>query len=165
MKTLKTMVLAEGFNLLETPRWHDGALWMSDMVGREVYRLTLDGRVETIAEVACRPSGLEFLPDGTLLVASMRDRRVLRLENGIPACHADLSHLASGEINDMVVDRRGRAYVGSFDWHAGDSVFFQLRSEGLCGHVRANEPRPPATSSIAATQTELLDDSYMKSLV
>lgn len=89
------------------------------MVGRKVDRLTLDGRVETIAEVACRPSRLGFLPDGTLLVASMRDRRVLRLENGIPVCHADLSHLASGDINDIVVDRRGRAYVGSSNWQAG----------------------------------------------
>jgi sugar lactone lactonase YvrE len=83
---------------------------MSDMVGRKVYRLALDGRVETIAEVEHRPSGLGFLPDGTLLVASMRDRRVLRLENG---------HLSVGEINDMVVDPRGRAYVGSFNWRTG----------------------------------------------
>lgn len=119
MKTLKTTVLAEGFYLLEGARWHDGALWISDMVDCKVYRLALDGRVETMAEVGSRPSGLGFLPDGTLLIVSMRDRRVLRLEKGRLVCHADLDDLAVGEINDMVVDHRGRAYVGSFDWHAG----------------------------------------------
>jgi sugar lactone lactonase YvrE len=119
MKTLKTQtILTKGFDLLEAPRWHNGGLWMSDMVGRRVYRLALDGRIETIAEVAHRPSGLGFLPNGVLLIASMRDRRVLRLKNGHMVCHADLAHLAVGEINDMVVDRQGRAYVGSFDWQA-----------------------------------------------
>jgi sugar lactone lactonase YvrE len=119
VKTLKSTVLAEGFYLLEGPRWNNGVLWMSDMVGRKVYQLALDGRVEIMAKVPHRPSGLGFLPDGTLLVASMRDRRVLRLENGHLVCHADLGDLAVGEINDMVVDRQVRAYVGSFDWHAG----------------------------------------------
>ena len=81
MKTLMNMVLAEGFNLLETPRWHDGALWMSDMVGREVYRLTLDGRVRDHRAGSGVPAigASVSSPDGTLLVASMRDRRVLRL--------------------------------------------------------------------------------------
>ena len=118
MKTLKTTVLAEGFYLLEGARWHDGALWMSDMVGRRVYQMAANGRIETMIEVECRPSGLGFLPDGALLIASMRDRRVLRLEKGHLLCHAELGHLAAGEINDMVVDRGGRAYVGSFDWQA-----------------------------------------------
>lgn len=114
MKTLKTTVLAGGFYLLEGPRWNKDVLWMSDMIGRKVYQLALDGRVEIMAKVPHRPSGLGFLPDGTLLVASMRDRRMLRLENGHLVCHAEL-----GDLNDMVVDRPGRAYVGSFDWHAG----------------------------------------------
>jgi sugar lactone lactonase YvrE len=67
VKTLKTTVLADGFYLLEGPRWNNGVLWMSDMVGRKVYQLALDGRVEIMAKVPHRPSGLGFLPDGTLL--------------------------------------------------------------------------------------------------
>src|SRR5581483_148634 len=47
---------------------------------------------------------------------SMTDRRLLRLENGALKLHADLSGLASFHCNDMVVDGRGRAYVGNFGY-------------------------------------------------
>jgi sugar lactone lactonase YvrE len=79
------------------------------------------GKRETIVELPGSPSGLGWLPDGRLLVVSMEDRRVLRLENGRLTEHADLSALAPFHLNDMVVDARGRAYVGNFgfDLHGG----------------------------------------------
>jgi sugar lactone lactonase YvrE len=49
-----------------------------------------------------------------MLVVSMLDRRVLRLEGDRLVAHADLSELAPGSCNDMVVDGNGRAYVGNF---------------------------------------------------
>ena len=75
----------------------------------------MDGRVETVAIVAGQPSGLGWLPDGRLLVVSMRDRTLLRREpDGSLVVHADLSGIAGGPVNDMVVDAQGRAYVGNF---------------------------------------------------
>jgi sugar lactone lactonase YvrE len=65
VKTLKTTVLAEGFFLLEAPRWHAGTLWMSDVADRKVYCLDLDGKAKVVAEVPERPFGIGFLPDGT----------------------------------------------------------------------------------------------------
>src|SRR5207244_2883997 len=61
-----------------------------------------------------------WLPDGRLLVVSMTDRRLLRLDPGGLTVAADLAALASFHCNDMVVDARGRAYVGNFgfDLHA-----------------------------------------------
>ena len=62
-----------------------------------------------------QPSGLGWLPDGSLLVVSMRDRRVLRrAPDGAVTEHADLSGHRGGHLNDMVVDAPGRAYVGNF---------------------------------------------------
>jgi sugar lactone lactonase YvrE len=79
-----------------------------------VRAVDLDGRAELVLEVPTRPSGLGWLPDGRLLVVSMRDRRVLRLEpDGEVVVHADLADLASFDCNDMVVDGLGRAYVGN----------------------------------------------------
>jgi sugar lactone lactonase YvrE len=43
----------------------------------------------------------------------MEDRRLMRLKDGHLAIHADLSGVFDSEPNDMVVDRLGRAYVGS----------------------------------------------------
>jgi sugar lactone lactonase YvrE len=57
------------------------------------------------------------MPDGTLLVASMIDRRLLRvLPDGTVEEHADLTGHCPGNLNDMVVDSRGRAYVGNFGY-------------------------------------------------
>ena len=112
---LKSEVFIEGaFIFLEGPRWHDDHLWFSDMLGGTVYRATADGAVETVVKVPQRPSGLGFLPDGTLLVASMQDRTLYRLEDSGLAPHADISSVATGDINDMLVDRQGYAYVGNF---------------------------------------------------
>ncbi len=114
MGHFKTETLAEGFGFLEGPRWRDGRLWMSDFIRRKVFTLGPDGDVEPVVEVPGSPSGLGFLLDGTPLIVSMKDRRVLRLEDGGLVCHADLGPLVTGETNDMVVDAEGRAYVGNF---------------------------------------------------
>lgn len=98
----------------ESPRWHDGALWFSDFYTHSVRRVGMDGRVETVVEVPGQPSGLGWLPDGRLLVVSMTDRRLLRLDPQGLSEVADLSHLAPFHCNDMVVDAVGRAYIGNF---------------------------------------------------
>ena len=104
----------EGRTFLEGPRWHDGRLWLSDFYTQKVLAVAADGKVEEIVSVPQQPSGLGFLPDGTLLIVSMRDRKLVRLEGGGLVEHADLSAIATGHLNDMVVDARGRAYVGNF---------------------------------------------------
>ena len=118
--TLETKVLLEGLAFGESPRWHDGKLWFSDMYAHRVMTMDLDGKTEKIVEVPGQPSGLGWLPDGRLLVVSMTDRRLLRLDPGGLTEVADLSGLASGICNDMVVDKHGRAYVGhtGFDFYA-----------------------------------------------
>ena len=78
--------------------------------------MTVDtaGKSEKIIEVKRSPSGLGWLPDGRLLVVSMLDRRLLRLDPEGLVEVADLSRLASFHCNDMVVDKQGRAYIGNF---------------------------------------------------
>ena len=105
----------------EGPRWRDGRLWFSDMHAQEVVAVTPGGEREVVARVPKNPSGLGWLPDGRLLIVSMEDRRLLRQEaDGSLVEHADLSALATGRCNDMIVDASGRAYVGhfGFDLHA-----------------------------------------------
>lgn len=106
--------LLEGLRFPEGPRWRDGRLWFSDMHAKQVLAVDLDGRCESIVEVPNEPSGLGWLPDGRLLVVSMHDRRLLRLEESGLVEVADLSAQAGFHCNDMVVDARGRAYVGNF---------------------------------------------------
>jgi sugar lactone lactonase YvrE len=119
-----TTILLDGLAFPEGPRWHAGRLFFSDQHDRRVVVMDTNGNAETVVEVPQQPSGLGWLLDGRMLVVSMLDRRVLRLEDGHLIEHADLSSLAPGECNDMVVDSRGRAYVGNFgfDMYAGDEA-------------------------------------------
>ena len=114
MPTLK--VLLDHLAFPEGPRWHDGKLFFSDMHAHKVMTVDLEGKTQTLAEVPNRPSGLGWLPDGRMLVVSMTDRKLMRLEGGALKLHADLSKLASFDCNDMVVDAKGRAYVGNFGY-------------------------------------------------
>ncbi|MCF8024121.1 MAG: SMP-30/gluconolactonase/LRE family protein [Desulfobacteraceae bacterium] len=107
--------LISGYSFLEAPRWHDNRLWLSDFYLKQVIAVDPNGGVEVIAEVPGQPSGLGWLPDGRLLIVSMTDRKLLRREKeGSLVEHADLSEVAGGHANDMVVDSQGRAYVGNF---------------------------------------------------
>ncbi len=107
--------LIGGLAFTECPRWHDGRLYISDFYTHRVLAVSPDGRAETIANVPQQPSGLGFLPDGRLLIVSMRDRKVLRRErDGSLAVHVDLFALAHWHLNDMLVDHEGRAWIGNF---------------------------------------------------
>jgi len=104
----------------ECPRWHDGKWWVSDFYDHAVSTVDEDGATTKILEVAAQPGGLGWLPDGSLLVVSMRDRQVLRLHAGVLSVHADLSQVCPGFANDMIVSGKGNAYVGNFGFDLED---------------------------------------------
>ncbi len=120
--TATPAIVLDGLAFPEGARWHDGALYFSDMHDGIVWRLTTAGRATKIVELPALPSGLGWLPDGTMCVVSMEDRRLLRLTEDGPQTLADLSGVARYVINDMVIDRTGRAYIGTFgcDFNNGD---------------------------------------------
>ena len=111
---LETEIFLEGLKFPEGPRWRDEKLWFSDTDTRKVMTVDLKGNSETVIEMEDSPSGLGWLPDGTLLIVSMDDMRLLKLTpEGLKEV-ADLSSLATFKCNDMVVDKKGNAYVGNF---------------------------------------------------
>ena len=113
-------LLVDGLDFGEGPRWRDGQLWYSDFFQHRVYTVTTDGQQETILDLGEeQPSGLGWLPDGDLLVVGMLGRRILRYDGTEVTVHAELGHIATSHCNDMVVDRRGNAYVGNFGFDYG----------------------------------------------
>ena len=108
----------DGIDFGEGPRWHDDRLWYSDFFQHKVFTVDASGNRTTMVEFPgdARPSGLGWMPDGSLLIVSMLDRRVMKWAGGELTEHADLSHIAGFHCNDMVVDAKGNAYVGNFGW-------------------------------------------------
>lgn len=123
MSGARPEVLLDGLRFGEGPRWHEDRLWLSDMHSGVVLAVGEDGAAEEIVRVPGEPSGLGWRPDGTLLIVSMQDRKLVALDEAAPGRLrevADLSPFATFHCNDMVVDAAGRAYVGNFgfDLHA-----------------------------------------------
>jgi sugar lactone lactonase YvrE len=108
-------VLADGLTFGEGPRWRDGKLWLSDFHTETVLTVDLDGKVSDVVHVPGQPSGLGWLPDGRMLVVSIRHRALMRLDGETLVEHASLRELASFGCNDMVVSATGHAYVGCCD--------------------------------------------------
>ncbi len=107
-------------NFYEAPRWHENAWWVSDFYAHKVLKINVDGRSTTVAEVEGQPGGLGWLPDGSLLVVSMRDQRVLHVADGQVSVYAELGSLFGGWANDMCVTTAGYAYVGNFGFDLFD---------------------------------------------
>ena len=120
----KTSTLMEGLTFGEGPRWHEGKFYFSDFYSHKVFSLDMDGNYELIVEVQGQPSGLGWMPDGTMLIVSMKDRKLLGFHNNKLSEVADLSDLAGFHCNDMVVDNKGNAYVGNFGFntYSGEEI-------------------------------------------
>lgn len=115
MSNREFKVVADGFTYTEGPRWYKGEFYFVDFYTKTVNKVDVDGSTHKILEVDGQPSGLGWLPDGRMLVVSMKDQRILRLEDdGSLVEHADISALCTGHANDMVVAPNGNAYVGNF---------------------------------------------------
>jgi sugar lactone lactonase YvrE len=161
-----TKVLLEGFSFLEGPRWRDGKLWFSDFYDHRVLAMDAGGQTEIVCEVPEQPSGLGWLPDGRMLVVSMIDRRVLRLEPEGLVEHADLSRLATFHCNDMVVDDQGRAYVGNFgsDLAAGGmpdpAALILVETDGNCRVVAEDLLFPNGSVITPDGKTLIVGESF-----
>jgi sugar lactone lactonase YvrE len=166
MSTRTPTVVVDALAFPEGPRWHEGRLFFSDQHDRRVVRMDPSGTTDTVVEVPEQPSGLGWLPDGRMLIVSMRDRRVLRLENGDLVEHADLSTLATGECNDMVVDAHGRAYVGNFgfDMYGGEDAretcMIRVDPDGTASVAADALAFPNGTVITADGGTMIVGESY-----
>lgn len=95
----------------EAPRWHNGKLFFSDMIGQKIYTVDLTGKLEVFLEVPNQPNGMCFMPDGSLIYSSMFDAKLHRYQNGETELYADLSSLMTGYCGDMVIDSSGRVFI------------------------------------------------------
>jgi sugar lactone lactonase YvrE len=117
MAERKIEMLLGGGSFFEGPRWRDGHWYVSDFFQHRVLKIAPDGLAETFLEVPHQPSGIGWLADGSMLVSSMKDHKVLRRRpSGRVTVHAEIGGYCGGWLNDMVVDGYGRAWCGNFGY-------------------------------------------------
>jgi sugar lactone lactonase YvrE len=138
--------LHEGGHFFEGPRWRDGRWYFSDFYDHKVQSLAEDGSdLREILRVDGQPSGLGWLPDGSLIAVSMRDHKLIkRAPDGTVSVHADVGEHCGGHLNDVVVDASGRAYVGNFG--------FDLMGGGTPAYAKLVRVDPDGTVSVAADE-------------
>ncbi len=137
-------LVLEGIDFGEGPRWHEGRLWFCDFYQHTISTVGSDGARNIEHADVGRPSGLGWLPDGRMLFVEMETRSVMRIEtDGSIVVHADLSTIATGHCNDMVVDTGGNAYVGNFGFDMEADAEFAMASLALI--------RPDGSVEVAAT--------------
>ncbi|UWZ40526.1 SMP-30/gluconolactonase/LRE family protein [Dactylosporangium roseum] len=116
-------MLLTGLQIGESPRWHDGRLWLANWGAGEILAVGPDGSSEVMLRIDAFPCCFDWLPDGRLLVVDGSGRRLLRQEaGGELTTVADLSGIAAAPWNEIVVDALGNAYVNSigFDFPGGE---------------------------------------------
>lgn len=147
--------LTDGLYFGEGPRWHNGRLWFSDFYDHAVKSMDTAGRVSIEHRFEDQPSGLGWLPDGRLLVVSMRALKVLRQEGTGFVEHADLSGLARHMCNDMVVDGNGRAWVGNFGFDLDAELSRRGVASVVAEHPSTNLVRVDPDGSVHLAAREM----------
>ena len=134
----------------EGPRWRGDRLYFSDIYGSKVISVDLCGRSETVATMAM-PSGIGWTPEGEMLVVSMEmPPHLLTVAGGKGTPAIDLGSVARWPCNDVVIDRRGTAYIGQlgFDILPDGSAAAPPQDAPLIA-VGSDGPRPASADMLA----------------
>lgn len=163
LSTVDTVTpLTQGFCSGASPRWFEGLLWFSDKLGEAVHTVNLAGSVTTLTLPGHAPSGLGFRPDGSLLIACAETRRLLRYDGESVAPIADLTDATPGDLGDMVVDHRGRAYIGS--QALADGVIVRVDPDGSTTTVAGGLDLPNGMVITADRATLIVAESAGRQL-
>jgi len=162
--TRATRILSDGVYFGEGPRWRDGRLWFSDFLAHAVKSVSPDGDLRTEFVIDDQPSGLGWMPDGSMLIVSMTKRHVLRRSTAsVIGVHADLSHIAAFHCNDMVVEPSGGAFVGNFGFDLDHEMTTRGRRQVYADHPTAQLAyvAPNGEASVAASEMHFPNGSVI----
>lgn len=164
-------ILLTGLVMGESPRWHEGRLWVSDMGAGEVVAVDPQGRSEVIAKIPAMPMGMGRLPDDSMLIVSSLDGQLLRrAADGSLSTHADLTGLSQFPWSDMVVDRQGNAYLGNigFDFAEGNDgtvgTVALVTPDGVAREVARDFAFPNGMAITRDGSTLIVAESYAHQL-
>jgi len=168
MPELRTLLTGLAFG--ESPRWHEGRLWVADWGAQEILAIDREGQREVIVKVSFPsfPLCFDWLPTGHLLLISSREGLLLRMEpDGSLVTHADLNGLAQPGLpwNEIVIDGRGNAYLNNqgFDFPGGQfapGTIALLTPDGTARQVADGIAFPNGMAVTPDNSTLIVAESY-----
>ncbi|MEP6817103.1 MAG: SMP-30/gluconolactonase/LRE family protein [Marmoricola sp.] len=154
-------VLATGLSLGESPRWHDGRLWVCDWVAGEVLSYDASGDPRVELRMSGLPFSLDWLPDG---------RAVLTCARGVVTAAGDGSTTPYGAMgqgwNEIVVDAHGNTFVNTpgFDLMGGEDpkpgTVWVVRPDGSAREVAGDVWFPNGMAVTPDGGTLIVAESY-----
>ena len=167
-------ILMSGLAFGESPRWHDGRLWVSDWSDREIIAVDPEGKSEIVVRLnfpSFQAICIDWLSDGRLLIVSARDGLLLcREPDGSLVTYADLSRLTDKGWNEIVVDGRGNIYVngGGFNLAAGEEfapgIIALVATDGSARQVADGIAFPNGMAVTPDNSTLIVAESYANRL-
>lgn len=165
-------VLLDGLALGESPRWHEGRLWLSDWLAGEVMSVDAAGVPTVELKMSGLPFCFDWLPEGRLLILSNdQGRRLLRREaDGTLVTHAELADVSPYPWNEIVVDVHGNAYINSigFDMMTGEDpkpgVLAVVSSDGAVRQIAEDLHFPNGMVITPDGSTLIVAESHAKRL-
>jgi sugar lactone lactonase YvrE len=163
-------VLVDGVVFGEQPRWHEGRLWFSDWGRQEVIAVDVDGNREVMHKGRAFPLCVDWLPDGRLLVVSVKDGHLLcRESDGSVVTYADLNRLSNRPPgNELVVDARGNVYVNGGGSMPGEEfapgMIAVVTADGSVRQVADGLAFPNGMLIMPDDRTLIVAESYAKRL-
>ncbi|WP_298773648.1 SMP-30/gluconolactonase/LRE family protein [uncultured Shewanella sp.] len=130
--------VANGLCYPESPRWHEGELWFTDVFLGEIHVLDRHYNLRLIARYDGVLSGIGWMPNGDFCAVSVFEHKVLKIDDKRFYCWADLHDDESFVSNDMIIDGRGHAFIGniSFNYMQGEAPsagnIKHLNQDGHC---------------------------------
>jgi sugar lactone lactonase YvrE len=151
--------LLTGLGFGESPRWHDGRLWLANWGTQEIIAADETGQSEVIVHVPTTiPYSLDWLPDGRMLVIAGPEGLLLRMEpDGSLLTHADLNSLSPSGWNEIVVDGRGNTYVNG-------AVMALIKLNGRVHPVAEGFAFPNGMAVTADNSTLIVAESHARCL-
>ena len=163
MNKLDTLITGLAFG--ESPRWHNGKLWLCNWAAQEIVAVSSNGAAEVVLRLpfATFPFSIDWLRDGRLLIVSASDQPVLvREADGSLEPYTATQH----GWNEVVVDGRGNVFVnapgfdllGGGDFAAGGVSL--INPDGSMREVAGDIAFPNGMAVSPDGDTLLVADSY-----
>lgn len=134
-------------SFLEGPVWSDGHLWVTDIPYGRVFRVSLQGEWELVAEYDGEPNGMKRMTGGDFLISDYRNglmRLDARTGTVTPFLERRNSERFRG-VNDLTFDSAGNLYFtdqGQTGMHDPTGRVYRLAPEGKLDLLLDNCPSP-----------------------